>query len=276
VAGALTRRTGFELFLFSTDPETVSRYTEAGVDGFVVDWESKGKETRQAGADTEINADTPEDLRRVRAATRSRLLCRVNQPGSWTPEEIDEAVAGGADEVLLPMVRSPGEVDDAIRVARGRCGVGILVETVDAVRRAAELARLPISRAYVGLNDLSIERRSQSIFEPLTDDLVDGIRPLFTVPFGLAGMTLPECGRPIPCRLLIGEMTRLSCGFTFLRRSWRRDMAGRDPRAELARVRAAIERAGRRAPEEIARDRAELVETVAAAAEGGAEPREIP
>lgn len=268
--------TDLELFLFSTDPETVSRYTEAGVDGFIVDWESKGKETRQAGADTEINQDTPEDLRRVRAATNARVLCRLNQPGPWTPEEIDEAVTGGADEVLLPMVRSPGEVLDAIRVARGRCGVGILVETVDAVRCAAELARLPISRAYVGLNDLSIERKSRSIFEPLTDDLVDGIRPLFTVPFGLAGLTLPECGRPIPCRLLIGEMARLSCGFTFLRRSWRRDIAGRDLRAELPRVRAAIERAGLRAAEEIARDRAELVEAVAAAAGRDAGPREIP
>lgn len=264
---------GLDLFLFSTDPETVSRNTEAGVDGFIVDWESKGKEARQAGADTEINGDTPEDLRRVRAATNARLLCRLNQPGPWTPEEIEEAVAGGADEILLPMVRSAGEVLDAIRVARGRCGVGILVETVDAVRCAPELARLPISRAYVGLNDLSIERRSRSIFEPLTDGLVDGIRPHFTVPFGLAGMTLPECGRPIPCRLLIGELSRLTCGFTFLRRSWRRDMAGRDPRAEFPRVRAAIERAGRRSAEEIARDRAELIAAVTATAGGDAGPR---
>jgi hypothetical protein len=254
----------------------VSRYTEAGVDGFIVDWESKGKEKRQSGADTEINHDTPEDLRRVRASTASRVLCRLNQPGPWTRDEIDEAVASGVDEILLPMVRSPEEVLEAIRLVAGRCGVGILIETLDAVRHAAQLARLPISRAYVGLNDLSIERRSRSIFEPFTDGLVDGIRPLFTVPFGLAGLTLPECGRPIPCRLLIGEMTRLSCGFSFLRRSWRRDMAGRDPRAELPRIRAAIERAGRRSAEEIARDRAELVETVAAAAGGGAGPREIP
>ena len=267
--------TAFELLLFSTDPGTVSRYSEAAVDGFIVDWERIGKETRQAGADTEINADTPEDLRRVRAATKARLICRLNQSGPWTRGEIEEAVAGGADELLIPMVRGPVEVHEAIRLAAGRCGVGILVETVDAVRHAPELARLPISRAYVGLNDLSIERRSRSIFGALTDGLVDGIRPLFTVPFGLAGLTLPECGRPIPCRLLIGEMARLSCGFSFLRRSFRRDMAGRDPGAELPRLRAAIERAGRRTAEEIARDRAELVETVAAAA-GGTGPGEIP
>jgi hypothetical protein len=257
--------TSFELFLFSTDPETVSRYTEAGIDGFIVDWESKGKERRQAGADTEINVDTPEDLRRVRGATSARLICRLNQHGPWTPEEIDEAVGCGADEVLLPMVRSPGDVLDAIRVAAGRCGVGILVETVDAVRCAAELARLPISRAYVGLNDLSIERRSRSIFEALTDGLVEGIRPLFTVPFGLGGLTLPECGRPIPCRLLIGEMTRLKCGFSFLRRSWRRDVLDRDPRVEVPRLKAALESARLRGAETISRDRDMLVEAVAAA-----------
>ena len=264
--------TPFELLLFSADPDVVSRYTEAGVDGFVVDWESKGKEARQAGADTEINADTPEDLRRVRAATAARVVCRVNPHGPWTHGEVEEAIAGGADEVLLPMVRSPEDVGEAIRCAAGRCGVGILVETVDAVGRAAELARLPLTRVYVGLNDLAIERKSRSIFEPLVDGLVDRIRPLFHVPFGLAGLTLPEGGRPIPCRLLIAEMARLACAFSFLRRSWRRDVAGRDARNELLRVRSAVDLAGRRSPDDVARDRAELAGSVAAAGNAGVGP----
>jgi len=153
--------------------------------------------------------------------------------------------------------------------ARGRCGVGILIETVDAVGCAFELARLPLSRVYVGLNDLSIERRSRSLFEALTDGLVDGIRPYFGVPFGLAGLTLPECGRPIPCRLVIAEMARLSCGFSFLRRSWRRDMAGRDPRVEVPRLKAAIESSRRRSAGEIARDRADLVGAVRGGAPDG-------
>ncbi len=262
--------TPFEFFLFSTDPETVSRHAAAGVDGFIVDWESIGKETRQAGADTEINTGTPADLRRVRAATKARVVCRVNQHGPWTGAEVEDAVDNGADEILVPMVRSPEQVRDVIALAAGRCGVGILVETVDAVRRAKDLARLPISRVYVGLNDLSIERGSRSIFEALTDGLVDEIRPLFTVPFGLAGLTLPESGRPIPCRLLIGEMVRLKCAFSFLRRSWRRDTAGCEPGAGVARVRSAFENAGRRSAAEIARDRAELVDSVAAAANGDA------
>jgi hypothetical protein len=268
--------TPFELLLFSTDPYTVSRHAAAGVDGFLVDWERLGKEARQAGADTEINEGTPADLRRVRAATNARVVCRVNQPGPWTGAEVEDAVAGGADEILVPMVRSPEEVRDVIALAAGRCRVGILVETVDAARCAEELARLPISRAYVGLNDLSIERGSRSIFEALADGLVDGIRPHFTVPFGLAGLTLPESGRPIPCRLLIGEMARLRCGFSFLRRSWRRDTADVDPRAAVARVGAAREGAWSRSAAEVARDRAELVESIAIASKIGARPEGAP
>ena len=268
--------TPFELFLFSKDPHTVARHAAAGVDGFIVDWERIGKAERQAGADTEINAGTPADLRRVRAATKARVVCRVNQHGPWTEAEVEDAVASGADEILVPMVRSPEQVSDVIAFAAGRCGVGILVETVDAVRCAKELGRLPISRVYVGLNDLSIARGSRSIFEALTDGLVDGIRPFFPMPFGLAGLTLPEFGRPIPCRLLIGEMARLSCGFSFLRRSWRRDTAGHEPSPGIARIRSAIESAGRRSAAEVARDRAELVEAVAAAADVAARPKETP
>ncbi len=257
---------GFDLFLFSTDPGAVTRAAAAGIDGFIVDWEDKGKEERQRGADTEINHDTPEDLARVRAATRGRVLCRLNRSGPWTPAEIDEAVARGADEVLLPMVRGPAEVAAALECARGRCGVGILLETVEAFRNAPALARLPLSRAYVGLNDLSIGRGTRSIFEALIDGAVDQVRPRFAVPFGMAGLTRPDRGEPVPCRLLIAEMARLACDFSFLRRSWRRDVEGRDPGVEVPRLKAALRAAGQRSAEEIARDRGELIRTVEAAA----------
>ena len=49
----------------------------AGVEGVVVDWERKGKLERQARADTQIGCDTLADLRRIRAATHARVLCRI-------------------------------------------------------------------------------------------------------------------------------------------------------------------------------------------------------
>jgi len=254
----------FDLFLFSTDPKTIGPAAAAGVAGFVVDWEWIGKEDRQTSADTEVNRDTLEDLRRARAATTARLLCRLNPVGGTTAREIEEAIAAGADEILLPMVRTPEEVETVLSRVRGRCGVGILVETADAARQARELGRLPLSRVYVGLNDLAIERGSSHIFAPLSDGLLDRIRDAFVVPFGFGGLTLPERGHPLPCRLLIAEMARLRADFSFLRRSFRRDMTGRDPAVEVPRLAAALDAARRRTPAQVEAGRTELLEAIAA------------
>ena len=247
-----------EFYLFTTDPDFARTAIAAGVNGLVIDWERAGKRTRQEAADTEINEDTVEDLERVRRATSTRILCRINPVGAATDGEIEAAVAAGANELLLPMVRTPDEVEHALACARGRVGVGILVETVEAVARASELACLPLARACVGLNDLAIERKSPSIFTAVRDGTLERIRRSFDVPFGALGMTLPELGDPIPCRLLVGELLRLRCAFTFLRRSFRRDVAGRDLDREVSRMHAATTAATARSREEVERDRKEL------------------
>lgn len=240
---------------------------DAGASGVVVDWERRGKHRRQAGVDTQVNADTPYDLTRVRAAVRGRVLCRVNGWGPGTPGEIDSAIALGADEVLLPMVRRPEEVDAALIAVDARARLGILVETQDALRALDELVRRPVSRVYVGLNDLMIDRGSTSLFTPLIDGTVARVAGVVTaagIAFGVAGLTLPECGRPVPSRLLAGELARIGAGFTFLRRSFHADMAGGDPVVQMPRILAATAAAGRRSPEQVAADRAELESAVSA------------
>jgi hypothetical protein len=216
------------------------------------------KEARQRGADTEINLHTADDLRRVRAATGARVLCRLNAVGAGSADEIEAAVAAGADEVLMPMVRNAAQVEEVLTLAGGRCGVGILLETTAALENAGELAQLPLSRVYVGLNDLAIERRSPTIFEPLVDGTMERLRPLFRMPFGFGGLTLPDRGVPVPCRLLLGEMTRLRCSFSFLRRSFHRDIRGRDFGFEVQRLLRAIADSAARSEDAVARDRAAL------------------
>jgi hypothetical protein len=259
-----------DLFLFSVIPSLVRDVVAAGAAGAVVDWERRGKARRQAGQDTQINADTAEDLSRVRAATAGRVLCRVNGYGPWTAREVDEAVARGADEVLLPMVRRPEHVDRTLDAVAGRCGLGILVETRDGVAAAGELARRPLSRLYVGLNDLRIDRASQNLFEPLVDGTVERVRRTVDVPFGVAGLTRPDAGWPVPSRLLTGELARLGAAFTFLRRSFLAETAGRDPAVEVPRILRAVESARGRTPAQVLADRAEL-----AAAVAPSEPRRL-
>jgi 2-keto-3-deoxy-L-rhamnonate aldolase RhmA len=213
-----------ELFLFTARPEVARAASAAGIDALIVDWEHRGKRRRQAGADTEITRDTAEDLQRVRAATDAHLICRIDAYGWQTSEEVERAIACGADELLLPMVRRTADVESVLEIVDGRCPTGILVETVEAVQHAKELAALRISRAYVGLNDLAIDRGTPSIFTAVADGTVERVRSAFSVPFGFAGLTLPDRGRPIPCRLLLADMARLGSDFAFLRRSYRADV----------------------------------------------------
>jgi hypothetical protein len=248
----------FELFLFSTDPQTIRETIAAGAAGVIVDWERAGKVERQRHADTEINEQTLADLQVVRAATGARVLCRINPFGRTTEREIEEAIAGGVDEVLLPMVRAVEEAGVTIDLVRGRCGVGILVETVDAVERAAMLGRLPLCRVYVGLNDLMIDRGETSIFSAVLDGTVARVRSHFNVPFGFAGLTVVDGGFPVPCRLLIAEMARLGCSFTFLRRSFHRDIRGRAIGEEVPRILQAVAAASERSAAAVDRDREDL------------------
>ena len=253
-------RRAIDAFLFSTDPAFAGAAVEAGAAGVIVDWEHRGKRERQLGADTQVNTDTPADLDRIRAATAGRVLCRVNGWGPGSEREIDLAVALGADEVLLPMVRGLAEVDAALAVLDGRCGLGILVETTDAVERTEELVSRPLSRLYVGLNDLMIDRGGRNLFTPLVDGTVERVRAATParIPFGVAGLTLPDRGWPIPCRLLAGELARLDASFTFLRRSFQADVAGRDLAVELPRILASVAAARSRPSRQRAADRAEL------------------
>ncbi len=255
-----------DLLVFSTSPAFAAACVQAGAAGVIVDWERRGKHRRQAGEGTQINNDTPADLARVRAATPGRLLCRVNGAGPWTRDEVELAVELGADEVLLPMVRTPEQVDLALDAVAGRAGLGILVETQDAVERVAELADRPLSRVYLGLNDLRIDRRSDSLFTPLLDGTVDRVRAACgSVPFGVAGLTLPDAGWPVPSVLLAGELARVGARFTFLRRSFTADVAGRDLQVEVPRILASCAAAAARTAGEVAEDRAALAAAVAPA-----------
>jgi len=124
---------------------------------------------------------------------------------------------------------------------------------------------------YVGLNDLAISRGTPCIFTALTDGTVERLREAFAdTPFGFGGLTVVELGHPIPCLRLLEEMARLRSSFTFLRRSFRRDIVGRDAATVVAAIQATWRALLRRDPEREARDHTLLVEAVerVAAADG--------
>ena len=118
------------------------------------------------------------------------MLCRLNAHGPWTAGEVEDAVARGADEVLLPMVATVEQVDRTLDLVNGRCGVGILIET-PASRRGRGRPCCPTAQPHLRqLSDLRIARASSQLFEALLDGTVDRVRAdVEHVPFGVAGLT---------------------------------------------------------------------------------------
>ncbi len=225
-----------DLWLFSVDTALVNAALQGGLRGTIVDWEHAGKHERQRGFDTQINSNTLDDLERVAQQTPGPVICRINAVGEHTAGEVQAALAAGANELLVPMVRDVASVERVLRLVGERAAVGILIETEEAVAATAQLTRLPLSRIYVGLMDLAIARRSRHIFLPIVDGTLERVRDQVTVPFGWGGLTLPDLGLPIPSRLLLEEMARLDSRFTFLRRSFLRDVQPHDVGAATARI----------------------------------------
>lgn len=229
-----------ELLLFSHEPSMVSKASLAGIDGFIIDWEDHSDINRQHPQSHFQAPDTCDDLARVTSLSQKPVWCRINQLGSHTENEIKLALSHGADLILLPMVRQPEEVEHFLSLIAGRAQTGILIETVDACNCAAQLAALPLDRVYVGLLDLAICRGSNDLFKPLTDGTVEQLRNIFSEhSFGVGGLTTVDAGAPVPCLELMAHLVRLGCDFTFLRNSFKRDVAGRNLKEEISRIRTA-------------------------------------
>ena len=172
------------------------------------------------------------------------------------------------------MVRSEAEVERVLTAARGRVGVGIMVETPEAVDRAASLARLGISRAFVGLLDLAVERGTPSVFTALADGTVDRlVDALAPTAYGFGGLTDPTRGHPLPARLLMGEIVRGGCAFAMMRNAFVADAALTSPEAVLAAIRLELARLSRRDADEVADDRSALLARIADIDAGLAERR---
>lgn len=228
----------------------------------VVDWERRDKERRQAharvavGLVPSLSHDDHAALARVRRHLPDvPVICRIDGPDDL--DGVDVAIAGGATEVLLPMVRHEDEVDRVLDWVGGRIQVGVMVETDDAVGRVDELFERPLSRAYLGLVDLALDRGTTSIFAAFSDGVVDHVasRAAGHTAFGVGGLTLPGHGDPVPVELLAGEILRVGSQFAFLRRSFLQHLASRPPGEGIRAVRAMLAGLARRAPAEVERDR---------------------
>jgi len=249
----------FDLYLFHRDIDFDLCCIDAGIDGLIIDLETRGKPERQMGFDTEINNHAIEDIYALKSRSSAKILCRINPLSTETEYELDTVLDSGADEIIVPMIHSLHQAEEIVERTAGRCDITLMVETREALHIVEDMCALPIHQLYVGLNDLAISRQSASIFLPLIDGQLDAIRiSAMGTRLGFGGLTLPGSGNPLATSQLINEMARLDCAFSFLRRSFYRDIVGLEPASELSRLRAALTHAHSRQNSVIVSDRNSL------------------
>lgn len=219
-----------KLMYITNDPAVAKVVEDAGVDRIFIDMEYIGKSDRQGGMDTVQSRHTPADIARIKETVKSAaLMVRVNpiheasDTYGSSAEEIDAAIAAGADILMLPYFKTPEEVREFVRLVDGRAVTLPLVETPEAVECIDEILSVEgIDEIYVGLNDLSLGYGMKFMFQLLADGTVERLCTKFRekgIPYGFGGIASPGKGL-LPAEYIIAEHYRLGSECVILSRSF--------------------------------------------------------
>ena len=219
-----------KLMYITNNPEIAQIAETAGVDRIFVDLEYIGKSERQGDMDTVQSHHCLDDIKQVsKAITTAELLVRVNpiheatKLYSSSEDEINVAIANGADIVMLPFFKTIDEIKRFIRAVNGRSKTMLLLETPEAVDIIDDILLLDgIDSIHIGLNDLSLGYGKKFMFELLTDGTVEKLCTKFHtkgIPYGFGGIASLGKGA-IPAEMIIKEHYRLGSTCTILSRSF--------------------------------------------------------
>lgn len=215
-----------KLMMIVNQPDIAAHAEHCGVDRIFVDLEYIGKQERQGHLDTWMSRHTPEDISRVRAVLdRAPLLVRLNPWHEGSRDEIEDALARGADQLMLPMFRSIEAVSGFCRLVRERAPVIPLAETRESLEILPLVVRTPgVCEVFIGLNDLHLSLGQRFMFQPLADGTLDrAAEQLHAVgmPFGFGGLARVGEGL-LPAERIIGEHVRLGSSSAILSRTFHR------------------------------------------------------
>ncbi|HSP31501.1 MAG TPA: aldolase/citrate lyase family protein, partial [Halomonas sp.] len=201
--------------MITASPDVASFIEQHGVTRIFMDQEVIGKAERQGHLDTHKAAHSLEEIAAVaNVLKQAELMVRLNPLHASTRQEIDAAIAHGAQRLMLPMFSSRAEVVEFMDMVNGRVPVTFLVET------AASLVRLPDwlglltpgrDEVHIGLNDLSLSLGLNFLFEPMAARLLDPAAAVLNqagVTWGVGGVA--RIGQSeLPAETVLGEHVRL-------------------------------------------------------------------
>ena len=253
-------------FILITSDTILARMAEtAGVERIFVDLETLGKKERQGHLDTLISNHSFDDIARVRSGLdKAELIVRLNPLHVHTGREVEDAIANGADMLMLPMFRKAADVSAFTAMVDNRVGVMPLVETRGAVESLDEIVATPgVSEIYIGLNDLHLDMGLNFMFEPLADGLIDTMADTIKqagLPFGFGGVARVGEGT-IPGELVLAEHVRLGSSSVILSRTFNQGLSGQPQDSlahEVGKLKSAYARLQARTGQQVEFDRNQL------------------
>lgn len=214
-----------ELFYITNNPDIATACERAGIDRIFIDMEYIGKDKRQHGLDTVKNHHTVDDIINVKKVLKkAKLLVRINPVHENSKHEVDCVVAAGADYIMLPMWKSPEEVEKFISFVNGRVKTILLLETEEARLCLDDVLKIHgIDEIYIGLNDLHLSQHKNFMFELYTDGTVDEIVSKLkakNVKFGIGGVGRVNCENTLPAENILCEHYRLGSSMVILARAF--------------------------------------------------------
>ena len=214
-----------KLMYITNRPEIAKIANEAGVDRVFIDLEVLDKELRQGNMDTVKSHHSLSDIPKVKAVLdeNCELIVRLNHFYEGTKSEVDSAIQGGADILMLPYYKTVGEVRQFLDFVGGRAKTMVLAETKEARDIMDEVLCLDgLDEVHIGLNDMHLSLGLTFMFELLADGTVEMLGKKIKKsgrPFGFGGIARLGLGA-IPAEMIIAEHYRLGSQIAILSRSF--------------------------------------------------------
>lgn len=213
-----------DLIYITNNPDVALIAEENGVDRIMVDLEILGKEERQKNLNSVKSHHTMADVKAVgEVLTKSQLLVRINPWHEHSVEEIEQAIAFGAQSIMLPMWKTEAEADSFLKTVNKRTHTVLLLETKEAVECVDAVLEHPLLESiHIGLNDLHLSYGRTFMFELLADGTVEKLCKKFQkkgVIYGFGGIAKLSKGL-VPAEHVIMEHYRLGSTGTILSRTF--------------------------------------------------------
>ncbi|WP_428086366.1 aldolase/citrate lyase family protein [Candidatus Thioglobus sp.] len=227
--------------------ENIKMYDESGVDRIFVDLEIRGKIERQGHLDTVISTHHLDDIKRIKPILQNaELLVRANPIYDGSAEEISTIINNGADVVMLPMFKTPKEVELFISYVDGKAKTCLLLETSEALCRVNDILEIDgIDEIHIGLNDLHLAMGLDFMFELMGDGLIEYLSDKFkakNISFGIGGVAKMDEGI-LSGNIIIKEHVRLGSSMVILSRTFKSSLNKNVFKKEIAKLHQEVKKA---------------------------------